>query len=29
MTPAQIAALTDPQLARALTLVTAATTTGG
>jgi carboxyl-terminal processing protease len=29
MTPAQIAALTDSQLARALTLVTAATTTGG
>ncbi len=29
MTPAQIAALTDPQLARALTLVTAVTTTGG
>ncbi len=29
MTPAQIAALTDPQLARALTLVTAMTTTGG
>ena len=29
MTPAQIAALTDPQLARALTLVTAATATGG
>jgi carboxyl-terminal processing protease len=29
MTPAQIAALTDPQLARALTLVTAVTATGG
>jgi C-terminal peptidase (prc) len=29
MTPAQVDALTDPQLARALTLVTAVTTTGG